>query len=67
MGLTELKAAAPRGVSGNNKGGIDFAVASTAILDRLLQQNLPSADVSSRSIVRLRACAITASRSWQRS
>jgi hypothetical protein len=26
-------------VNGNNKGGIDFAVPPTAILDRLLQQN----------------------------
>jgi hypothetical protein len=45
-----VKAVAPRGVSGKNRGGIDFAVAGTAILARLLQQNLPDADLSMRSI-----------------
>jgi len=54
-------------VSGNNKGGIDFAVASTAILDRFLQQICQVLTWAAAAIVRLLACAITASRSWQRS
>jgi len=56
-----------RGVSGNNKGGSDFAVASTAILDRFLQQICQVLTWAAAAIVRLLACAITASRSWQRS
>ena len=36
------------GVSGNNKGGIDFVVAPTAILARLLQQNRHMADALRR-------------------
>ena len=40
-----VKAATPGGVSGKNRGATKFVVAGSAILARLLQQNLPLANL----------------------